>query len=329
MIACELELVGPEVRPYVVAHLRAQSTSPLLVLDTCQRLETVGDCVPRHGQIRVLRSWLNESAFERLTRIAAGLESRILGELEILGQVRTAYRCFRKCAAGNHRRFDRILQESLALARKARRESGIDRNHTSLGALAAREMTSRVERGALLAVIGSGSLASSVARHLHQCGGAPLRVASRRAERAEELASAVDGDYGGLDRLSDLLTGVVGIVTATSAPCPVLYPCHLIRAARPLTIVDLATPSDCSEDISHMSAVEHVGLPVVEQKVRNNSAVRRECAETAAQIVSEGTSRWLTRNSQHDMQKRMYLEKRSFSGRAQRAKGARTPLSCR
>ena len=163
--AYELNLEMTASREELVQLLRDRG-EPLLVLDTCQRLEVYAAPNAELKELPVSRQWEDAVAFERLARIAAGLESRILGELEILGQVRTAYRVFRTSESGVQQELDGLFQHALALARKARRKSGIDRKMTSLSGLAARALLRRVEPGTPLAVVGSGSLAGSAARYL-------------------------------------------------------------------------------------------------------------------------------------------------------------------
>lgn len=291
LVARQIDARHPEERLEAIHRLRSIER-PLLILNTCQRLEYFScraECVP---ELRTSQEWKDAVAFERLARIAAGLESRILGELEILGQVRTAYKDFRQSLRPDCCNLDRLFQDALALARRARRESGIDRNLTSLSALAARELLARVPVGEPIAVIGSGSIAGSVARYLGKRGKSPVRVTSRCPERAMTLALEVGGFGGGLDNLDHLLDGVAGIITATAAPHPILYPEHIRGARRPLAVVDLGVPPDCHNDIGTMDGVEYIGLELIESKAQVNTQDRRERAEIAAQIIRDGALAW-------------------------------------
>lgn len=288
----ELELKIPEQREQIVSALERASDRPLLVLNTCQRLECYGFGEPASSDLTIARKHEHAFAFERLARIAAGLESRILGELEVLGQVREAYRRFVTSGGCSNTTLDRVFQDALSLARKARRESGIDRQLTSLGSVAARELLARVPAGQPLAVVGSGDLAGKVARYLGERGKAPIRVVGRCPENAVSLAQKVGGFGAGLDQLAPQLEGVVGIVTATAAPHPVLYAHHLTKARCPLAIVDLGVPPDCADDVRRMDSLTYLGLADVEAKVQCNEAERRACAEKAAVIIREGAKAW-------------------------------------
>jgi len=291
LVACQIETDHPAQRLEAIDRVR-EAKRPYLILNTCQRLEIFGCHEPELDHVRTSQQWKDAVAFERLARIAAGLESRILGELEILGQVRTAYKQFRSSHRLKACNLDRLFQDALALARKARRESGIDRNLTSLSALAAQELMARVPAGSPVAVVGSGSIAASVTRYLGKRGKHPMRVTSRCPDRAMTLAQQVGGFGGGLDKLHHLLDGVAGIITATAAPHPVLYPSHLEGAQRPLHIIDMGVPPDCDQEVMASADVRYIGLDGIESQAQANTDERRERAAIAAQIIRDGALAW-------------------------------------
>lgn len=275
--------------------LRESPDHSVLVLDTCQRFECFGASLPECAASYVVAHRDRQEAFERLARIAAGLESRILGELEILGQVRTAYKSF-KSGDFTVRELDAVFQKAVSLGRRARRLSGIDRKLTSLSGIAAREMLNAVPVGEPIAVIGSGSIASSAARYLYKRGSSPLRIFSRCPERAADLALKLNSFGCGLDALDADLKGVHGILCATAAPHPVLYAQHLDPDDPPTAIVDLGEPPDCHESAQSLDGVEYLDLLAIEQRANVNSAYRTECAVRASQIVRDGASAWAERN---------------------------------
>lgn len=291
LLAYELEAADPIARHNAVESLRTRQP-PLLVLNTCQRFECWGFSELDIEGITVSQQFFSAQAFERLARIAAGLESRVLGELEILGQVRNSYKQFREDGGANDTKLDRIFQDALALARKARSESGIDKNLTSLGALASRELMSRLPETANVAVIGSGSVASSVIRYLGKRASFPIRVASRCPENAMQLAMEFGGFGTGLDQLAHLLNDVEGIITATAAPHAVVYGHHLAGAKKPLTIIDLGVPADCHDDVQKMDGVNYISLIEVEERAQLNSEERRQKSALAAQIIHDGAQTW-------------------------------------
>jgi len=289
LIGCELRVLDPQQREQAVAGLQSERPdSPLLVLNTCQRLECYGWREPESSSIAIHRRWHGAAAVERLARIASGLECRVLGELDVLGQVRNAYRKFRDRRGDRHADLDRLFQDVLTLARRARRNSKIDQDLVSLGALATRELVARVPIGAPIAIVGTGSLASSVAHHLAELGCGDLRLIGRRVDNALRLAGEVNGRGGGLDAMRELLTDVAGIFTATAAPAAVIHAADLERTAQPLTIVDLGEPPDCEPAVTLSPRCTYVGLLEVESRVRANVELRLQRAQLAAQIVHEG-----------------------------------------
>ncbi len=291
LVGCQIDIDCPEQRLEAIQRIR-ESGRPALILNTCQRLECFSSQAIPLSEPATTQRWQDAVAFERLARIAAGLESRILGELEILGQVRSAYKAFRTHPQHDSTDLDRLFQEALSLARRARRESGIDRNLTSLSAIAARTLIDRITDSAPVAVVGSGSIASSVVRYLGKRGKSPVRVTSRCPDRAMSLALEVGGFGGGLAELKHLLDGVAGIICATAAPHPVLYPEHLHGARRPLTIVDLGVPPDTHEVVQAMNDVDYIGLEAIEAKAQMNTLARQERAEVAARIIRDGALAW-------------------------------------
>ena len=297
-VGYQLELTAPHAREEAVNGLRNSTQSPQLVLDTCQRLECFGLGLPVHEHLRVVQTFDSQAAFERLARIAAGLESRIIGELEVIGQVRTAYKQFHETTGRSLTALDRIFQDALALAREARKESGVDRSLTSLSGLAAHALMDRLPPEAPLAVVGSGSLATGVVRSLTKSGKRPVRIASRCPENALTLAMEVDGFALGLDELSHLFDGAAGIITATAAPHALVFPHHLAKAQRPLVIVDLGVPADCTREVQAMPGVTYISLADIETKAQLNSDDRRERGEHAARLIHEGAEAWAARKKQ-------------------------------
>lgn len=294
--AYELELTDKAHREDVVSTLSQREVNPVLVLDTCQRLECYGTDIADDERWRIVTQHGANQAFERIARIAAGLESRIVGELEVLGQVRAAYKAFRKASNGNAKKLDRIFQEALALGREARRVSEVDRNLTSLSANAARTLMEHLPATAPVAVVGAGSLAASVARYLRKRGNHPIRVTSRCPDNALSLAMEVDGFSTGLDEIEDLFDGVAGVISATAAPHPLIYPKHLEKTKHPLMIIDLGEPADCDQSVIDRSDVSYVSLLDIEKKAHINTEDRLKRAEVAAKIIRDGAQTWTARS---------------------------------
>lgn len=286
--ACALEIPDPIWRERIANTLRSQRLSPLLVLNTCQRLETYGwePVSPLPLDIKVTP--IEEGgAIRRLARIAAGLDSRVLGELEVLGQVRQAYKQFHQQFGQDETKLDRMFQQSIALARKARRESGIDANLTGLAALTARKVMESVPDETPVAVVGSGSLAKSVARYLGKRSNLPVHVSSRCPENAMKLAMEVGGFASGLDELVPVLSKVDVVVSATAAPHPLIYNRHLLsRPGVRKLVIDLGEPPDCAEEVQKRDDIDYIGLLEIEDDAKTNTLERKERAQLAEKIIA-------------------------------------------
>ena len=288
LVACRIEAVTPEAREHAAKGLKSNMETPRLVLDTCQRFEVYGYDTPVLGEgFEIVDTYTELDAIEHFARIAAGLESRTLGELEIMGQVRTAYKMFHAHHGKRATMLDRIFQEGVSLGRRARKLSGIDSNLTSLGALAAREVVDRMGPNDPVAVIGSGSLASNVARYLGKRGKMPIRVASRCPDNALKLAMECGGFATGLDNLAHLLDDVAGVITATAAPHPILFPEHLKDTREKLLVIDLGEPPDCCTSIRNMDRVDYRDLLEIESRSQSNTEERRRCSDRAGELIKQ------------------------------------------
>ncbi|HMP68194.1 MAG TPA: hypothetical protein PKA76_02515 [Pirellulaceae bacterium] len=302
-ITFEMQLTGYSVecpsahdREQVVRDFMTRQDPPLLVLNTCQRLECYGFGLPEDPRI-VIRETFNAShAFERIARIVAGLESRVLGELEVLGQARTAYKVFHRLAHGRHNRLDRMFQDAFALGRNARKISGIDSNLISLSGIATRALIEAIPENGSVAVVGAGSLAGSVVRNLRKRGNYPVRIASRCPDNALALAVEVGGFSAALDDLAHLFKHVHGIITATAAPHALVFPHHLEHTHRPLTLIDLGVPADCDSAVRTLPGVTYISLEDIEARAHVNTEDRRQRAEHAARFIREGALAWAEKN---------------------------------
>jgi len=260
-----------------------------MVLSTCQRLETYGRMRPSVGRECIIQERTEEDAIRALARIASGLESRILGELEVMGQVRDAYKDFHQTFGQDDAALDRLFQKAIALARKARRESGIDTNLTGLAGLTARRIIETVPEDAPVTIVGSGSLAKGVARYLGKRSSLPVQVSSRCPENAMKLAMQVGGFSSGLDDLKPMLSEAQVIVTATAAPHPLVFNDHLPVLDTPRLVIDLGEPPDCALEVQSREDITYIGLLDIEAHSQSNTREREERAEIARKLIDTAT----------------------------------------
>jgi glutamyl-tRNA reductase len=245
----------------IAAWLQGQAAagSTALLLSTCNRCEIywTGDLdleawfrdfsVSRGACLgEALLRLDGEEAVRHLFDVTAGLDSQILGETEVLGQVRRAYDAARAAGTTN-RLIDSILSASLVAGRRVRRETMLGRHPASVSSAAVDVATSAV--GSLAAaralVLGAGEVAEGVLKALHgRTAGTAL--VNRRPERAAALASAWGAVSGAWDDVESLLAASDVVFVATAAGHPVITRTHLAEAVGPrgreLAVFDLSVP---------------------------------------------------------------------------------------
>lgn len=185
-----------------------------------------------------------EAAAEHLFRVASGLESLVVGEAEILGQLRDALA--QSSAAGSF--LDGLFRAALRTGRAARAETAIGAGAMSVASTAVHALAEHVALAtSRVVLVGAGDTAQKVGRHLRAVGVASLTIANRTRERAERLAATLHAGVVELPALGDVIASADALVCAATAPTP-LVSAALLRRARagreslPLTIVDLAMP---------------------------------------------------------------------------------------
>lgn len=236
----------------------------------------------------------DESAALHLFRVAAGLDSLIPGEGEILGQVRDAY------AAGSTGPFlDRLFRTALHVGRRARVETAIGESPTSVPAAAAAlaQQVFETLAGRKVVLVGAGRMSELMARNLRSRGADVVAVASRTHDRAAALASRVGAKATTLDELERVIATCDVIVTSTSAPGFVLTEADVgdvlrARRGRPLLIVDLAVPRDAEPSLGAIDGCFMYDVDDLAAVVDASLAGRRHEAIRAEQIVSSEAVRF-------------------------------------
>ena len=245
----------------VAAWLQGQAAagSTALLLSTCNRCEIywIGDLdleawfrdfsLSRGAPLgEALLRLDGEEAIRHLFNVTAGLDSQILGETEVLGQVRRAYDAARAAGTTN-RMIDSIMSAALVAGRRVRRETMLGRHPASVSSAAvdvAASITGSLANARAL-VLGAGEVAEGVLKALHRRTAATALV-NRRPERAAALASAWGAVSGAWNELDALLAAADLVFVATSAARPVITGLHLAEAAGPrgreLAVFDLAVP---------------------------------------------------------------------------------------
>lgn len=253
--------------------LRAPDVREAIVLSTCNRVEIYTWARDPEAAIEQIRLFLEDlkdlppgwtrsrmvllrqdEVIRHLFMVAAGLDSMVVGESEIQGQVREAYkRAAALGAVGPH--LHGLFRWALEAGKRARSSTGLARAHESFPKAAVRaiEATLGDVAGREVAVVGSGRMATATARALARAD-ARVRVVARRPEAAQALGAEVAGTAAPLERLEDALAGADGAVFATSAPEPLLDAGLIgrvlrVRRGRPLVVIDLGLPRNVDPDV--------------------------------------------------------------------------------
>jgi len=233
---------------------------------------------------------------EHLFAVAAGLDSMVLGEAEILGQLRRAHELSREAGACGPL-LDRLVRDALGAGRRARAGTGIARAGVSVSSAAvelAREaLGSLADRRVTL--VGAGKSGEVTARVLRGHGVRVLRVANRTPERAAELARRYGAEVAG--DLEAQLADADLVLTATACPHVLVDRAAVERAVarrggRPLVIVDLAVPRDVDPAVRSLSGVTLLDLDDVQARVTRNRAARQADAGAAEDVVAAEVERF-------------------------------------
>ncbi len=253
-----------------------------------------------------------EQAVTHLFRVCCGLDSMVLGETQVLGQVKRAYDAATDCGAAGPV-LHKVFQQAIAAARHARNATGIDAGRVSVGSVAAglaRQVFSDFSDKSVLGV-GAGEVAKLTLRHLNHLRPAHLWVVNRTARRAEELAHKFKLTHpaGGArpwDQLDELLVEADIVVTSTSAPEPILTPRRLKpilkrRRYRPLFVIDLAVPRDADPAIGAMNNLYLYNIDDLQSIVEHSLGQRGDRVEACETHVARAVSACMSEITHADL----------------------------
>ena len=235
----------------------------------------------------------DEAAALHLFRVAAGLDSMVPGEAQILGQVREAYNGAREARTAGAV-LHRLFRQALRVGKRVRTETAIGENPASVSSAAA-ELAERVFEelaGRRILLLGAGKVADLTAANLISRGVGEIVVANRSPERADALARRFGGRAVGLDAVEEELEQADVVVASTSSQGVVLSAQQVGRAmrrrrGRPVFFIDVAVPRDLDPAINQLDGCYLYDIDDLERVVAESVAGRREEAVRAEAIVSE------------------------------------------
>lgn len=308
------------------ALLTKEHVSEAVVLSTCNRTEVYAVAEKFHGGYADVRAVLAELAFldpedfadhlyvhhdtaavAHLFDVVSGLDSAVLGEHEIQGQVKTSWeKAQREDAAGSA--LNLLFRHALEAGKRARSETGIGQGTASVSyaavALAAQQLGSLDGRRAI--VLGAGEMGSSMAESLASAGVAELVVANRTHDKAKALAAAVGGRAIRFTDLSTELVDADVVLTSTGAASVLLTrddveAAMIARGGQPLVLVDIAVPRDIDPSVADVAGVTVLDMDDLGAFADRGLAERRREVDAVRTILDEELERYRSATSAREM----------------------------
>jgi glutamyl-tRNA reductase len=286
--------LAPASRDALHVRLRAHGIEAVVV-STCHRTELYYRADVARDDCRAESLWrarfpdvktepvrlAGHDAAGHLFRVAAGLESLVLGEAEVLGQLRTALQSAQRSGAARHF-LSRVFHAAVRFGGRARHETGIGAGALSIASAAVRLLGAddRDLTRLTVLVLGAGTTGLKAARHLRAEGVGRLVLLNRTTERARTAARELGVEYAGLDELASEVAEADAVVAAAQVEQPLLHPALLSSRtasdSAPLTLIDLSLPRAIDPACAALPGVRLHNLADLEQVV----AANRERRET-------------------------------------------------
>ncbi len=287
-------------------------TDEVLFLSTCNRVEILTATKDGDKALDTLlnlwleRSGLTESDLEKglyvrrdteaiahLFRVASSLDSMVVGEPQILGQLKDAYRAASESNATGTI-LNRLLHKAFSVAKRVRTETSIASHAVSIS-YAAVELARKIFgelNGKTAMLVGAGEMAELAAQHLKTHGVKKLIVANRTLERAVQLSKELDGEPIALDEMDDALIEADIVISSTGAPGTVISASKIKKIMRPrrhrlLFLIDIAVPRDIEPEVNEIDNVYLYDIDDLKGVVELNKTQREKEARKAERIVEE------------------------------------------
>lgn len=295
-----------------------------MILSTCNRVELL--VRSRNGSAPDLRRFLSEhmnadakefdrwlyrhqgrDAVRHLFRVASSLDSMVVGEPQILGQVKEAYATARAVGAV-HSQLDALVTSAFAVAKRVRTETAVGSSAVSVASVAvelAKKIFGSLE-GRCVCLVGAGKMSELAARHLVAQGAGRILVANRTRSNAEKLAEIFEGEVVDFEDLYRTLDHADIVITSTGAPQPIFRREHAEafmarRKNKPMFFIDIAVPRDVDAAAGKVDGVFVYDIDDLQSVVATHVADRRREAERAEAIVTQEVERFHSRLSTQEV----------------------------
>jgi glutamyl-tRNA reductase len=312
----QVAIDSADVAKAVAALAARDNLREAAVVSTCNRTEVYAVAERFHGAYGDIRDFFcelsglapdelhpylysqhDDAAARHLFEVAAGLDSAVLGEAEILGQVRAAWQVARQ-EGGIRSTLDLLFRQALRVGKRARTETAIGRGTASNSHAAVEMVSDRLGSlaGRTVLVVGAGEMGAGVASALHRGGAGQIVVCNRTRERGARLAERFDGATIGFDRLAEALATSDVVVACTASGGHVVTAADVAaadRGGRPLLVVDIAVPRSVERAVAELAAVTVLDLDDLRDWADRGLALRAGEADRVRTIVSEEVERFV------------------------------------
>lgn len=308
---------GPDRIDRALRELVEQpGVSEAVIVSTCNRTELY--CSLEQGQGEQVLNWLqrfhaleasevlsaiyrhqDEEAVRHLMRVACGLDSLVLGEPQILGQIKQSYAHAQQADAVKGS-LERLFQKSFSVAKRVRTDTEIGASAVSVAFAAvslARRIFSDLSQTKVL-LVGAGETIELVARHLREQSVTRMMVANRTLQRAQLLAEEFGAQVMTLEEIPDYLHEADIVISSTASPLPILGKGMVERALkarrfRPMFLVDIAVPRDIEAEVDELSDAYLYTVDDLQGIIEQNLETRKRAAAEAELIVQKSaTTSW-------------------------------------
>ncbi len=295
------------LRTALTSLVGRQEVNEALILSTCNRVEVVAESaderlireflcefhqIPHESVSKHLYSFRNVEAIRHVFRVAASLDSMVIGEPQILGQVKEAYRIAADAGTvGMH--LSALMNRAFAVAKKVRSETGISQSAVSVS-YAAVELARKIFgdlAGKTVMIIGASKMGELAAKHLKRAGVSSVMVTNRTFERAVELAKVFEGAAVPFEHFADHMVGADIVITSTGAT-------HFIigrnqaeqiihrRKNKPMFFIDIAVPRDVDPAVNEIDNAFLYDIDDLQQVIDANLKERLKEASRAEEIIA-------------------------------------------
>lgn len=233
-----------------------------------------------------------KQALNHLFRVAAGLESQILGDFEIIGQIKNAYNRFKKEKSKSNPYLERAINSAIQISKRIKNETGISNGAASVSYAAVHYILNSQTQlsGKNILLLGVGEIGQNtvenLVKHIYQ---PKVKIANRTNEIAEKIAQKYQIPYVAFEDFSKELLDTDILIVATSAKTPIIKKSHF-SGSKPMLVIDLSIPNNVDSDVNEIKGVELVDVDILSNHIQETMEQRKKEIPKAEEIIKGMTN---------------------------------------